>query len=234
MALQQAFRRLTGPFREFGAAAGALYVLDRLLRRISGKLRLLVYELMVQPIPDAPLIPPNAAGQLELREIAPGDPELALMPVRDSVKQARFGQGAMCLGAFRRETLVGYIWLTSDRYSEDEVRCDYLLSPVGHSVFDFDLYIFPQYRMGRAFVGIWNGVNEHLRNRGINYSFSRITRFNEASRRAHARLGSRRVAVALFLKAWNVEVMCASRRPYFCIALGPRDRARLLLRATAN
>ena len=42
------WRRIVGPFKEFGLAAGALYALDRALRGISPRFGLFVYELMVQ------------------------------------------------------------------------------------------------------------------------------------------------------------------------------------------
>ena len=84
--------------------------------------------------------------------------------------------------------------------------------PLGEAVFDFDVYVFPEHRMGRAFVSIWGAVNRVLHERGIRWTFSRITRFNVASRNAHIRLGARRIGSALFFKAWALEAMLASVR----------------------
>jgi hypothetical protein len=125
--------------------------------------------------------------------------------------------------------LIGYIWLSFDQYEEDEVRCTYLLSPRGQAVFDFDLFIFPEHRMGLGFVGIWNGVNEYLRRRGIRFTFSRLTRFNLPSRRAHAHLGWKRVARVVFVKAWDIEIMFATTRPFLHVSLRRANRARLRL-----
>ena len=75
-------RKITGPFREFGFLAGLLYAIGRLLSRLSPALRLYVYELMVQPITSAALLSDRLQKQLEVREIKPADPEMALMPVR--------------------------------------------------------------------------------------------------------------------------------------------------------
>ena len=48
--------KFAGAIKEFGLAAGMLYVADRALRMLSPRLGLFVYELMAQPIPDKPLL----------------------------------------------------------------------------------------------------------------------------------------------------------------------------------
>jgi len=222
-------QRLLNPFREFGLMAGMLYILDRIFQSISPHLRLLVYELMVQPVSNDKLMPARTRRQIEVREIPRGDPAIASMPAREDIKDARFRQGAVCLGAFRGDVLVGYVWLCFDRYDEDEVKCTYVLSPSGLSSFDFDFYIFPEFRMGRAFGGLWDGVNEILRGKGVRWTFSRITRFNTASRNAHARLGALRVGTAVFLRICRLEVMCATKPGYFHVSVAPGSRATLML-----
>lgn len=224
------FRKFAGAIEEFGVVAGLLYVADRALRALSPRLGLFVYELMAQPIPDKPVLSANLARKLSFAEIGPGHPALALMPVPASVIQARFNQKAVCLGTWRGEVLLGYIWLCFDRYLEDEVRCDYLIAQAPGSVFDFDLYILPEHRMGLAFAAVWHGANEYLRARGVRRSFSRLTRFNTASRRSHAHLKWRRVGRVLFLVAWRLEVMLADIPPYVAVSASPRHRARLRLR----
>lgn len=224
-------RRLAGPLREFGLAAGLLYTLDRALQWLSPRLRLYCYELMVQPITERPLIPARLTRQLEIREIRRGDPELALMPPREQITTARFDQGAVCLGAFQKGNFIAYMWFCFRAYEEDEVRCTYVLASEHDSVFDFDFYIFPEHRMGLAFAGLWNGANAVLRSRGIRNTFSRLTRFNLASRRAHKHLGWRRVGQAMFLQAWRLEIMLATIRPFVSVTLAPGSRARLRLAA---
>ena len=49
--------RFAGPFREFGFFAGMLYSIDRLCQTQCPSIRLYFYELMVQPIGGAPLLP---------------------------------------------------------------------------------------------------------------------------------------------------------------------------------
>ena len=223
------WKRLCGPFKEYGPGAGALYAIDRVMQALSPHLRLFVYELMVQPVSDQPLLPARLSKSLEVREIRRGDPDVVLMPARPEIKQSRFDQGARCLGAYRNGQLVGYMWFCPERYEEDEVRCTYLLSPAARSVFDFDLYIYPEHRMGLAFIGIWNGANEHLRRRGVDFTFSRVTRFNLASRRAHAHLGAKRIGMAVFLRAWTLEMMLATVRPFLWISWRAGKRVGLRL-----
>jgi len=222
--------KITGPFREFGPFAGLLYAIDRVLSSFSPRLHLYVYELTVQPITDKPLLPGRLNKQLEIREIKAGDPQIALMPVRPEVMQARLAQDSICLGAFNKGIFIGYMWFCNSTYDEDEVRCTYLLDPTQESVFDFDFYLFPEHRMGLGFVGLWNGANEFLNRRGIHYTFSRLTRFNVASRRAHHRLGGKVIGRALFLQMWQVEVMLATLFPYVHLSMTKAGRVHLTLR----
>ncbi len=222
--------KLTSPFKEFGLLVGLLYVIDSVFLRISPSLRLYFYELMVQPIPEKPLLPVRFAKGIEIREIKRGDPEVDLMPARPEVKESRFEQNAICLGAFQKGKFIGYIWFCFRAYDEDEVRCTFLLTPADQAVFDFDLYLFPEYRMGLGFIGIWNGANAFLRSRGIKFTFSRLTRFNLASRRAHEHLGWKCVGRTVFLQAWRFEFMVATIFPYLSLSLRKSGRARLRLR----
>ena len=224
------WRRLVGPFKEFGLGAGALYAADRVMRGLSPRLGLYVYELMVQPITDKPMLPVNLTKNLRFVEIARGHPDIELMPARADIKDARFDQGAVCLGVYRKDKLIGYIWFSFRTYEEDEVRCTYELAVAERSVFDFDLYVMPEHRMGIGFMAVWHGANQYLRERGIDYTFSRLTRFNLASRRSHAHLGWKCAARAVFLQAWQVEVMLASVAPFVALTWSPGQRTRLRLR----
>jgi len=224
-------QKIRGVFRQFGFAVGLLYGVDRFLQRLSSNLRLYAYEFMVQPIHTKPLVPARFTRNFEIREIKRDDPEVDLMPVRPDIKRSRFDQNAVCLGAFQNGQFIAYMWFCFRAYDEDEVRCTYLLTPESQAVFDFDLYIFPQHRLSLAFIGIWNGANQYLSARGIKYTFSRLTRFNVGSRRAHEHLGWKRVGRAIFLQAWSLEVMMATIFPYLHLSLGKANRVRLKLRA---
>lgn len=201
---------------------GLLYVVDRLLRAVSSRMGLQVYELMVQPIPDKPLLPAGLTKNLSFVAIGPDHPDLALMPARADIKVQRFEQGAQCLGVYRRGTLIGYIWFCFQCYEEDLARCTYELAAPAESVFDFDLYVLPEHRMGIGFMAIWHGANQFLRERGVRYTFSRVTRFNLLSRRSHARLGGLCIGRTLFLKLGEVELMLADVSPYAALTWGRR------------
>jgi hypothetical protein len=215
-------QRLISPFKEFGWFGGLLYSIDRVVRTVSPRLRLYFYELMVQPVADKPLLPARFASRFEIREIKRGDPLVDLMPARSEIKESRFEQHAICLGAFQNGQLIGYIWFCFRSYEEDEVRCTFVVTPPDEAVFDFDLYLFPEQRMGLGFAAIWDGANAFLLNRGVKFSFSRLTRFNLASRHAHKHLGWKLVGRAMFLQAWRLEVMLATIFPYWHFSMGRR------------
>ena len=219
------------PFREFGGAAGCVYLIDEVLSRMSSHLRLIYYELMVQPIPDTPLLPRRLTKSLEFREIREGDADTDLLPIRPEIKESRFAQGTTCLGTYKQNELIGYIWFSFKTYQEDEIRCDYLIDPEDAAVFDFDLYLFPQHRLGLGFAGVWSGANKYLRSKGIRYTYSRVSRFNTASRRAHAHFGWEKVGRCLTLKLWNVELMCCTIRPWFHLAVSKNSRAEIRMTA---
>lgn len=221
--------RLSSPIQEFGLLAGSLYLIDQALRRISPELGLYAHELMVQPVTDRSLLPAGLSKNLTFRQICRGDPEVELMPAREDVKESRFEQGAMCLGAYQRGALIGYIWFAFDEYKEDEVRCTHVLPKHYPSVFDFDLYVIPEKRMGIGFMGVWHGANRYLWEQGFRYTFSRLTRFNTASRRSHSHLGWKRVGKAVFLRLWGLQLMASTLKPYLHISAGRDSAPRLTL-----
>lgn len=211
--------RIGAALREFGWGAGLLYLADQALSRLSPRCRLHVYDLMVQPVPAEPLLPTRRASKLEIREVPHGAPEMARMPARAEVLQARARQGATCLGAFRGDEMIGYMWFCWGPYEEDEARCTYVFDPAAGAVFDFDFYLFPEHRMGTGFVALWNGANAYLRARGVRATYSRMTRFNLASRRAHRHLGCRRVGQAWFLQLGAFQAMLSTLAPYVDLSL---------------
>ena len=215
-------QRLTGPFREFGLGAGLLYSFDRVLRKLSPSLGLYVYEFMVQPIPEDDLLPARRLKKYSAREIKKGAPEIELMPARPDIKESRFEQGAVCLGLYNATDLVGFIWFCRERYEEDEARCTYVLPDGDPGVFDFDVYVFPKYRMGTAFVALWNVANTFLREQGVKYSYSRLTRFNLASRASHKHMGWQRLGRAVFFRMWRLEFMVATIAPYVSVTCSSR------------
>lgn len=223
-------KKLLGPFKEFGLFAGFLYSVDRTLRSLSPDLHLFFYELMVQPIPESPIVAMRALRSLEIREIKAGAPEIELMPIPPDAIDSRYEQGAVCLGAFQKGKFVGYMWMCFRSYDEDEVRLKYILEPTENSVFDFDFYLFPEHRLGLAFIGLWEGANSFLREQGVKRSFSRLTRYNLASRKAHAHFGWKLVGRAFVLKLWRSELTLATVPPFFGMTHAKSARIHLKLK----
>lgn len=207
---------------ELGAGNTCLYALDRAFQRLPGGLRFFRYYLVAQPVPEDG----TALGRtnIKVRELAPGDPALRRMPLTDEVLDYRFGQPAVCFGAFVKEDLVAYAWLCLGPYEEDEVACRFVPEAPNGAAWDFDVYVFPERRLTRAFTGLWDAVNRHLRASNIAWSMSRISAFKPGSLAAHVRMGSRRVGSAIFLRARGFQLMVASVRPYVHLSLSGRSR----------
>ena len=193
------FARLTSPFRDFGVGGGFAYLVNHLLRTVSSSAGLFSYELVEQPVQGQTLLPSVHAQHVRFVKLEPGAEQLNQVPRPAAVIANRFGQGAECLAVYMKERYVGYAWFAFDRYEEDEVRCSYLLDRPAQTAFDFDVYVFPAYRLGRAFAAVWHASNQYLAAQGVTRTCSRIATSNTASRRAHAQLGARVVGRALFL-----------------------------------
>lgn len=204
-------------FQQFGPLLGPAYLVQRILSSISHDARLLAYDLVAQPVPEKPLLSGARAEALTWCELEPGDQELTKVIAPPAIQAMRFDQGATCLGIYRRGEMIGYVWLCDMRYEEDEARCTYEV-PRG-ATFDFDLVILPEHRNTLAFASLWHATFEYLRLRGIAVSYSRISRFNLPSCRAHERLGAQRIGRMMVLKLWRLEVLAASIAPRLALSL---------------
>ncbi len=224
-------KRIIQPFKEFGFLAGLLYLADQFLILTKSKCRLFCYEFMVQPVPDKSIAPKSFSRLVEIREIKPGDPELSLMPPPENVLADRFDQPTICLGAFQNQKIIAYQWFCFGPYQEDEVRCTLIPLPEKQAVFDFDIYVFPEHRLGIAFVGLWDGANSYLRNKGIRYTCSRVSRFNLESRTAHAHMKWRCAGRAIFIKLVRWQIMLATLSPFVHLSLGEGTFPRVKLRS---
>lgn len=222
-------RRVNEAVTAFGLGDGILYLFHQVLRRASSGCGLHVYELMAQPITSAPLLPDNLAKQLTFTEIPAGHSDIANMPAREEIKTRRFEQGARCLGVYLKGQLTGYIWYCFGSYEEDEVRYTYQMAEPEHTVFDFDLHVLPKYRMGIGFLAVMHAFNQHLASKGVDYSFSRLTRFNLASRKSHSHLGLVPIARTYCLQIGKLEIMFAGISPFIAVTWSPRQRVRLKL-----
>ncbi len=212
--LVPALSKIRSAFAAFGLFAGSLYLLQRALQLRNAPLRLLFYDLMSQPVANTELASPRLTAAVVVRDITSDAESLAKLPRPKEVIDFRLEQKVVCLGAFRKNTLIAAQWFCFGPYEEDEVRCSFVPRPASHAVFDFDTFVFPEHRLGTAFAALWEGVNKYLRGRDISHTCSRISRFNVASRNAHVRLGATRTGSAVFLAGRNRQLMIASVRPF--------------------
>lgn len=222
-------KRLTGPFREFGVCIGSLYLVDRMLRVLSATWGVFPYQFVVQRIPEQPFLPPALSKNVCIERLMPTNPWLDKIAVPARVIADRFARGACGVAALRKGRLVGYAWWSAVGYSEKEVCCTFELSEPEHAVFDFDVHVMPEHRLGLGFMAVWHAFAEELRRGGIQHSYSRISRFNEASLRAHARLGAKNIGQAIFLRAGAFTLVLMGRFPFVRVAFGTGCPLRLRL-----
>lgn len=230
--LSALWRRLEDTVHRFGVLNGGLYLLDRIFTRLfGGRIRIIRYLLVAQPVPPEAAGAPVSivAGRSRIRPVLPGDPVERAFPRPTDVIAMRQSTGATCIVAEVSERFAGFIWLTRNQYEEDEVRCTYVLAEPAVSAWDYDVYVAPDFRLGRTLSRLWGAANAHLASGGVRWSFSRISRFNPDSIAAHARLGIRTVGHATFLRLGQAQLMLADCPPYVHLSLGTTSRPRLRL-----
>lgn len=203
-------RKLAGVLREFGLMKGAIYLADRVLTLCHG--RVYFYSIVAQPVATASVLARRPGRTIAVRLVTSDELLAAPLPMDRKVIAYRMKQGAVCFGAFKGTTLVGYLWLCLSRYREDEVRCIFEF-PV-HCSWDFDVYVRPEDRMSIVFVRLWDAANEFLRHRHIKWSISRISALNNASLSAHRRLGAIPTGWMLFVCLGPMQLAISSIAPH--------------------
>lgn len=223
-AIREATRRL--------GLAGALYFFaSKALQRASrGQVRIFRYYLVAQPVSGPAQ---RRGGRITVRRVEPADPVCASFPRREKVIARRFAEGAICLVAEDGARFAGYLWLQPGPYDEDEVRCRYVMSPAPRCAWDFDVHVQPELRLGRTFARLWDAAHELLRERGVEWTMSRISAFNPESLRSHGRLGLQRLGTVTFLRVGRAQLMWSMRRPWLHASLDPAKAPRIVLRAPA-
>lgn len=225
----KSLKRWTGPFAEFGLALGFWYVLDRLLRKVWVSGVIFPYEFFLQPVAQQALLPPALSKNLQAELLGPGHALLAQVLAPRAVVADRLSHGAQCVAALRKAELLGYAWWCTREYAEQEVRCVFELPAAEPAVFDFDVHVQPAHRLGLGFMAVWHVFMQQLRSTGVSHSYSRISCFNLASRRAHVRLGARPIGRVVFIRAGSLSLALTRSFPFVRAALGPGCRLRLRL-----
>ncbi|KFI22367.1 GNAT family N-acetyltransferase [Nitrosococcus oceani] len=213
---------------ELGWLNTLFYGIHSILSRYTRQVALFKYYLVVQPVGKEPNLPPYRGRSIQVRLVPKEDQAVKEFPRPYEVIQYRYQQGAVCLGAFNNNNnLVGYLWLILGAYDEDEVRCRFILRPVGEVAWDFDVYVRPDYRASFVFARLWDEANKYLQEQGVHWTLSRVSAFNRMSREAHRRLGAVEVDSALFIVVRRWQLMLSTCRPYFHISSGSANFPRL-------
>jgi hypothetical protein len=219
-------------FAKFGWVDGCLYLLNAALTRLAGDhAKVRRYYLVAQPL-DAKLSLPRRLGlSYQTRLVAPGDCAAGEFPRPAAVIDERYLQGSICIAAYQGARFVGFIWICTGDYQEDDVRCRYVLHPGDAAVWDYDLFVVPELRNGVIFVKLWATALEHLRERNKRWSLSRISAFSPDSRAAHRRMGAIQIGSAFFADLLGVQFTIASVPPFLHIAWRGSHGPNLRLRA---
>lgn len=199
--------RIRRTLDELGAANGLLYLIGRALQYLTGGRAFIVhYHFFAQPVPVDPNQCTRPTETSRVRQVLPNDPITSAFPRPAQVIAQRFANGHVCFAAEIKGRFAGFIWLAKNAYEEDEIRCRYELHPPETCAWDFDVYVAPEYRIGRTFSKLWEAANAYLAQLGIQWSLSRISSFNTASLAAHGRLKLQKLCSATFVTLGPLQI----------------------------
>jgi hypothetical protein len=202
------------------------------VRRVScGRVRLLHYLIVAQPVPAAPTQRATPARSLAVERIGPGHPLLLQFPHRADALRKRFAEQAVCHAAHHDGKLVGYLWLQETPFADRDAGCLFVPAPQGRSAWDYDLWIAPAWRMSRAFLRLWDEAHAYLRSRSVQWTLSCVSSSNPASLASHQRLGARVLSHAWILRVGTRQLAVFTQPPFVDLSLLTRVRATLQVRA---
>lgn len=209
--------------RRLGLPVGLLYLMHRsLLRATGGAADLQFHRLLIQPVRKHGILPGHLAGPLVVRQLAPEDPEIAGALSRADDLPHRLARGDCCIAAFRDGRRVGHLWLCFGPFDEVESACRFVL-PAGRGAWDYDIYVTEEERGGPVFPALWDAAWGVLRERGLEWTASRISGFNDVSLRSHVRLGARPVGWLVLVRLGRCLVLAGSVRPWFRVTCRPAE-----------
>jgi hypothetical protein len=219
---------------QFSRPVALLYVAQGVLHRLSGgRAQIVPYALVAQPLHSQALAQVRDDPRSSVGAITEEAEVVQEFPRPPEVIAHRFATGATCHVALVKDRFAGFIWFRRDGYMEDEVRCHFRLSDPARSVWDFDVYVAPEFRLGRTMARMWKSVGAVLRQDGAEWSISRISLFNAGSLSSHARLGARRIGTAVFLVLGRFQLGGFSHAPYLHASFSDTSVPELLIAAPA-
>lgn len=211
--------RITQSVIQLGWLNAILYLMGRLLSRTSnGRCAIYKYYFVAQAIGFAKLCR-GRGKKINVHRYHIFDELPPAYPRPSEILRQRYMLGAASLAAFNDDKLIGFLWLSFNSYQEDEVRAHYSLAE--GQAWDFDVWVAPETRVGLTFSRLWDEANSFLESRAMRWSCSRISAFNSASIRAHARMGMIKLGSATFLRCGNWQWTCSTLAPYFHLSRYP-------------
>lgn len=199
-------KQVKDPIQRLGITNGLLYLLGRFLQKISvGHWRLIRYYIVAQPIPSPPAPSCRPSPESTVEEAFADNEVCASFPRPKEIIADRFRNGNTCLVAKVKGRFAGYFWYARNHYEEDEVRCHFVLADPVITVWDYDVHVEPEFRMGRTLARLWDNANQRFEKEQVLWSFSRISAFNSESLNAHKRLGTRRINTLSFLCLGQIQ-----------------------------
>jgi hypothetical protein len=217
---------------QLGWRWASLYALHVGLRAVLGRsIAIVPYLLYAQPIGADAYAGVRDDDSTRIERVGPDADVVRAFPRPPAVLAERFAAGAQCHVARVRDRFAAFLWIDRNDHDEDEVRCRYRLPADGSGVWDFDVYVEPDFRVGRTLARLWKSADAALAADGVRWSFSRISAFNRMSVTTHERLGARCVGRAVFFVAGGVQLALLDAAPFLHLSAGQRQGPVLQLRA---
>lgn len=217
--------RLGSLNRELGPINTIWYLVAKLVRRL-GLGRVYRYSLFAQPV-HAHAMTPARKTNIEFRFVEQSEYIYAWFPRPVETIRIRYKRGARCLVAFKGGIAIGCIWMIDGEYIEDELFCRYVLSPKNRTIWDFDVYLLPEYRFGRTFSRLWDTTELLLAEEGRHWCLSRIDVFNTNSIRAHQRRGAVNIGEIACVRTGSIQLFLSTVSPYVHITYRDRSMPRI-------
>jgi hypothetical protein len=140
----------------------------------------------------------------------------------------RAESGSIGVGAFDRNRLVGYAWLSLGPHDDELLLARFV--PASRSVsWDYDFFVAPSHRLGIVYARIWDHIFEILSSRGIEWSFSYIAFYNRVSLRSQLNMGAVPVGSFIAAAAGKYQVFLSCHFPLVRLARDNSSRAEFSL-----
>ena len=176
-----------------------------------------------------------ARHKYKARLLAFSDPQISGFTRRPGEIEARFSAGGRCLALFRDDMMVAWLWFRKATCEDPAYPIRVHFGSASSSCWDYDVYVAPSARLGRAFSVLWHAAIHEMTLLEISHTFSAISRFNDASIRSHERLGAESIGNFVYFRVGTLKVMLSSLLRWgIWIGTTPDSRANILLSRTCT